>query len=151
MIENTGKTIKQHLVKSDPFKETKCSDINCPICISNSGINCKMRDVVYEQGCEDIETCDGRYVGETSDSINERTCEHKDKCRLKSKDSALYKHILEKHDGDQKDISVKILGRCPNDPMLRQCMESVAIRDTNPNMNLKEEWGNKKNTRHPMT
>ena len=48
-------------------------------------------------------------------------------------------------------VKVTILGKCPNDPVLRQCMESVAIRDTNPEMNLREEWGNKKSKIHLVT
>ena len=100
VLEISGKSIKQHLVKSDPFKEMKCSDTNCHICLPNNEINCKMRDIVYQHGCTGFETCNGRYVGETSDSINERTGEHQDNCRLKRKESAQYKHNLDKHNGE---------------------------------------------------
>ena len=93
-----------------------------------------MRDIVYQHECTGFETCNGRYSGESSDSIKERTCEHQDNCRLKRKGSALYKHNLEKHHGEQQEVKVTILGKCLNDPVLRQCMESVAIRDTNPEM-----------------
>ena len=110
-----------------------------------------MRDIVYQHECTGFETCNGRYIAETSDSIKERTCEHQDNCRLKWKDSAHYKHNLEKHHGEQQEVKVTILGKCPNDPVLRQCMESVAIRDTNPEINLREEWGNKKSKIHLVT
>ena len=101
VLEVSGKSIKQHLVKSDPFKEMKCSNTNCHICLSsNNELNCKMRDIVYQHECTGFETCNGRYIGETSDSIKERTCEHQDSCRLKRKDLAHYKHNLEKHHGE---------------------------------------------------
>ena len=61
-----------------------------------------------------------------------------------------YKHNLEKHHGEQQEIKVMVLGKFPNDPMLRQCMESVVIRHTNPEINLREEWGNKKSTIHAV-
>ena len=151
VLEKSGKSIKQHLVKSDPFKETKCSDQNCPICISNTGINCKTRDVVYKHECEDYGQCKGIYIGETSDSIKERTCEHAEKRKQENKDSAHFKHNLTKHNGKEQRITVSILGHCPNDPMLRQCMESILIKDMEPNMNSKEECTNSKKPREQLT
>ena len=144
VVEKSGRTIKQHLVRSDPFKETKCSDENCPICIQDTGINCKTRGTVYYHECEDYENCNGAYVGETSDSLKERTCEHKQKCGQKLKESAHYKHNATKHNGREKNIRIKILGRCQNDPMLRQCMEAALIKDIKPEMNIREEWGDRK-------
>ena len=142
-MQKSGKTIKQHLVRSDPFKDNKCSDENCLICIQNSGINCKVRDTVYYHECEDVDKCNGTYIGETSDSIRERTVEHSQKCYYKSKDSAHYEHNLEKHNGQEQNLRIKILGKCPNDPMLRQCMEAILIKDLDPEMNRRVECGNK--------
>ena len=136
--------MKQHLIKSDPFKKSTCSDLTCPVCKLGTGINCKTRDTVYYHRCIHYDDCNGMYVGETSDSIKERTVEHEQKCRQKLKESAHHKHNLEQHKGEQPDFVVKVLGRCPSDPMLRQCMESVCIRDLKPDMNMREEWGNKK-------
>ena len=143
--------MKQHLVRSDPFKDTKCSDEGCPICNQDNGINCKMRDTVYYHECDEVKKCSGIYVGETSDSLKERTIEHKEKCRYKSKESAHYKHNLAKHNGQEQNLRVKVLGRCSNDPMLRQCMEAVVIRDMDPEMNRREECGNKtKNSKNEL-
>ena len=91
-----------------------------------------------------FDDCNGTYVGETSDSLKERTIEHDQKCRQKLKESAHHKHNMTHHNGEKQNLVIKILGRCPNDPMLRQCMEAVCIRELNPEMNLREEWGNKK-------
>ena len=53
----------------------------------------------------------------------------------------MYKHSLDKHNGEIKTFKVKKIGVCPGDPLLRQCMEAVNIRDTKPEMNAREEWG----------
>ena len=53
----------------------------------------------------------------------------------------MQKHIEEHHNGEQVEFKVKILGSCPGDAMLRQCMEAVIIRDKNPSMNSRAEWG----------
>ena len=42
--------------------------------------------------------------------------------------------------------AMKVQGVCQGDPLLRQCMEAVLIRNTKPCMNGREEWGNKRNT-----
>ncbi len=138
VIEKSGKTIKSHLMKSDPFKNKECEDETCPVCSGDNRINCKTRDVVYELKCK---TCSENYVGETSDSIKERTSEHLYACRMRSKDSVFYKHFSQKHNGNENELQIEILGRCSGDAMLRQCMESVAIRDKEPSLNSREEWG----------
>ena len=51
------------------------------------------------------------------------------------------KHGAEKHNGEDIDFKVKILGSCNGDALLRQCMEAVAIRDDSPSMNDRAEWG----------
>ena len=144
VIQKSGKSIKQHLVKSNPFKDTKCTDEECPICMSNNGTNCKTREVVYRHECADYENCEGKYIGETSDSIKERTVEHIKSCELKRKESAHYKHNMDKHNGEIRPFEVRVIAKCQNDPMLRQCIEALMIKDENPNMNFREEWGNRK-------
>ena len=51
------------------------------------------------------------------------------------------KHEEEKHNGEHVEFKVKILGSCPGDPLLRQCMEAVIIKEENPSMNGRAEWG----------
>ena len=139
-----GKSVKEELVKSDPFKCDRCSDENCPICVLDSGINCKTRDVVYQHKCSEFETCNGMYIGETSSSIKERTHEHIQNCKYKSKNSAHFGHNTAKHNGVEQKLEIKIIRRCQNDPMLRQCMEALVIKDLDPEINRCQEWGNRK-------
>ena len=142
VVENSGVSIKKLLVKSNPFKENKCDDPSCPVCTSGSKINCQTREVCYENICQDVDQCNGRYDGETADEIKKRFGEHVDAYRLNRMDSVFYRHCLEKHNGEEKKMTVDILGICHNDPMLRQCMEAVAIRDRKPELNGRGEWGN---------
>ncbi len=141
VMEKTGDSIKTLLTKSNPFKTGNCDDLNCPVCARECGINCRSSDVVYENYCIHHETCGGRYDGETADIIKGRFREHLDDARLRPESSHMVKHQEEKHNGEHIDFKVKILGSCPGDALLRQCMEAVVIRDENPSMNERAEWG----------
>ena len=150
VMEKTGESIKKLLVKSNPFKDKdkNCNDQRCAVCLSDSKINCRARDVVYENYCEHHLTCQGKYDGETAHPIKERFKEHLDDYRLRPQTSAMHEHSVEKHDGQKVNFKVKILGVCPGDALLRQCMEAVSIRDTKPIMNGREEWGTTNNKQH---
>ena len=147
VMEKTGDSIKRLLTKSNPFKTGNCDDDVCPICLRECGINCRASGVVYENYCVHHETCDGKYDGETGDVIKERFKEHLADARLRPELSHMKKHEAEKHNGECVEYKVKILGSCPGDALLRQCMEAVAIRDENPSMNGRAEWGTGKGRR----
>ena len=61
----------------------------------------------------------------------------------KAQSSVLFQHVQEKHqvDGEQVTWKVKLLGRCPGDPSLRQATEATFIRNTRPELNRKCEIG----------
>ena len=109
------------------------------------------KDVVYQNYCEQHDLCNGKYDGETSEVIKERFGEHLDDYRLRPQKSVMHAHSIEHHNGTKVDFKVKILGTCVGDPLLRQCMEAVAIRDDKPSMNRKEEWGTNKNNNPKLT
>ena len=96
--------------------------------------------VVYENYCKHHTIC----KGETADPIKDQR--HLDDYRLRPQKLAMYAHSAEKHCREEVGFKVKGQGVCPGDPLLRQCMEAVLIRDTKPCMNGREEWGNKRNT-----
>ena len=141
VMEKTGDSLKSLLTKSNPFKSSNCEDPSCPVCLRECGINCRSSDVVYQNYCEHHETCKGIYDGETADKIKERFKEHIDDARLRPDTSAMQRHAVEQHNGEAVEFKVKILGSCPGDALLRQCMEAVAIRDENPTLNGRTEWG----------
>ena len=143
-MEKTGDSIKKLLTKSNPFKPNNCGDPSCPVCTRDCKINCRSSDVVYQNYCVHRDSCGGEYDGETSDIIRDRFKEHLDDARLRPETSYMQKHIEEHHNGEQVEFKVKILGSCPGDAMLRQCMEAVMIRDKNPSMNSRAEWGTRR-------
>eukprot|EP00794_Sanderia_malayensis_P018543 gene18543-20404_t len=51
VIEKAGKSLKESLVLSDPFKNKTCEDNDCKVCKHDPKANCKVRDVVYEISC----------------------------------------------------------------------------------------------------
>ena len=146
VMEKTGEAICNLLVKSYPCKRKNSNDPKCAICHSGSKINCRTRDVVYVNYCEHHAICKGTYVGETADPIKERFREHLDDYRLRPQKSAMHAHSIEKHCGEEVGFKVKLQGVCQGDPLLKQCMEAVLIRNVKPCMNCREEWGEKRNT-----
>ena len=115
VMEKTGDSIKKLLTKSNPFKEKNCNDPICAVCLSDCRINCRTKDVVYENYCEHHEKCNGKYTGETADAIKERFQEHLDDYRLRPEKSSMHAHSAENHNGKKIDFKVKILGVCTGD------------------------------------
>ena len=128
-----------------------CNDPKCNVCLSGCKINRRARDVVYENYCEYYPTCQGKYDGETADSIKERFKEHLDDYRLRRQKSSMHAHSVEKHNGEKVNFKVRVLGVCSGDALLRQCMEAVVIRDTKPTMDGREEWGTTNNSMQHRT
>ena len=144
IIEKAGTSIKQALVKSNPFPQDKCNSDECAVCQIDPTINCKKREVVYRINCrgemENAEQCTSKYEGETSRSIGERCNEHMKIYKEKKASSAIYKHVLDKHGGEIQDMSLEIVSAHPGDAMLRQVSEAVLIKLDSPDMNTKDEW-----------
>ena len=76
-------------------------------------------------------------------SIGEKFDEHNDDIQKKKSDTPIYQHFLEEHNnGGVQPTSLKIIKRCPSDAMLRQATEAVYIRENDPVLNRKVEFGN---------
>ena len=85
---------------------------------------------------------DGLYVRETVSSIRERVSEHLAKYEVEDRHSIFQTHIEEKHRGERQDGNMKVASSCGNDAMLRQVTEAMLIKELNPELNTKDEWGN---------
>ena len=143
VVENAGTSIRRLLSKSNPFRPNSCSDNNCTVCCRADNTDCKTRDCLYELKCE----CGDKYIGETSRSLRERVSEHISGLNSKSDDNVLSRHMLHRHTGATKSISVSVLATYPDDAMGRQIAESVYIAELKPSINAREEWGNKNRPR----
>ena len=142
VIQKCGISIKKTLSRSNPFRENKCKDDKCSICTADSNIYCKKRECVYENTCEDVNTCNGAYIGESSETIRKRYTQHLYDYSKRRKCSSFLTHCIDYHNGDKKNLNVNVIRSCTGDPMLRQCMEAVLIREMEPKMNSRAEWGN---------
>ena len=136
IVERTTSTIKQKLVKSNPFKERGCQKPTCNLCSTGSKANCKSREIVYQISCADENDqgvpCEGiTYVGETSRSLAERYDEHANMmisvCEETRRRFFLRDHIQSVHDGNVPALEVSIIGSCKEDPSMRQTFEAVKI------------------------
>ena len=109
-VERSGKPLKKFFVKD--FSSGKCHRLNCNVC-SNSkpGVptRCQVKGVVYESTCllceneykikksingEKSLDHKGRYVGETSRTLAERSYEHAKGFRRKDISNFMFKHQL---------------------------------------------------------
>ena len=141
--EKSGVTLKQDLVRSNPFQKLKCLD-QCTICESHPKINCKMRDVIYDIVCEGDHGAETivNYGGETSRSIGERFNEHLEDILKKKTNAPMYQHFSEMHNSITQPISLKVIKSYPFNAMLRQATEAVYIKENKPVLNAKMEFGN---------
>ena len=146
VTERSGRTIKQMLMKSNPFASPPCS---CEVCHASAKRICRVRECVYELACS---LCGVRYIGETCRSLYERYLEHMTMLKRRDKNSALFQHSEEKHKADVRQIkwNVKVLQRCPGDPALRQATEATLIRINKPELNRKVDFGDSNRARRRL-
>ena len=150
VIEQAGRTMKNMLVRSNPFKEKKCSDTEkCMVCSGGEGGACRVNSVTYEITCNATE-CDHVYHGETGRNAYTRGLEHLDSLRLRDQSSPLWRHTRGVHsDTDPPPAyTMRVTGSFKNDPTLRQITEGTKINNTPEHrlINTRAEW------RHtPMT
>ena len=140
LVEKAGTTLGNILRTSDPRKERKCNRPDCPVCTSGGEGNCRTLNVNYEMRCEC--ECDGKYTGTTTRSAYVHGKEHTVDLHSRRKNSALWKHCQDKHDGEIKKFRMDVVDTFRSDPMLRQITESVRISRTDERnlINVKEEY-----------
>ena len=52
VVERSGSSIKNKLVKSNPFKKLGCGRAGCAVCALGCDVDCKARKVHYKISCE---------------------------------------------------------------------------------------------------
>ena len=143
VIEKAGTKLKNLIQKTDPFKQQKCARGDCFPCISGGKGDCRKESITYDIRCGD-ETCTRRniYNGESSYNGYTRGKEHQIDLRSKSRNSALWRHCLEVHEGEEKPFCMNVKESFKNDAMLRQITEAINIKNTPMEnvMNTRSEW-----------
>ena len=113
------------------------------ICKNPKGGNCKKSEVVYCIACK---SCKGKYFGESHRNAQSRSIEHWNAYHSKNpkvlKNSVMWRHQMEKHDGQKVEFEMSVVENFQRDPLGRQSMEGMLIREQDPEdlINNKEEW-----------
>ena len=142
VVERTGRTLKSQLQTSNPFRKKNCRRNGCFVCTTNIG-NCNTEGISYDiksQG-ENCNKSDD-YRGESAHNGYTRGKDHLQYLRLRSKkNSPLWRHCLEVHNGQVQQFSMAINGTHRNDSMMRQITEAIQINNLDPNrlMNTRAE------------
>ena len=149
-VERGGKSLQSLLCNSNPWAKKHCGSV-CPICDSGDLGKCRSESVVYEIRCSLCEKRGKRkvYLGETGKSGWERGEQHWRGWRKKEKNSCLWKHNINDHDGklgeEEEGCKMKILSK-PRRALQRQVEEAIRILEEEPRalMNSKSGYGNNK-------
>ena len=124
------------------LNESQCRK-DCFICTTTGRGNCMSSGVVYHIECNYAHE-EGTYVyrGRTMKNGYSRGKEHLDKYRMKHKDSVLWKHCLEKHDGQNQSFLMKVIDNHKDDATKVQIKEAIRIREISDElrMNMRNEW-----------
>ena len=136
IVEMGGSTLRSQTCKSNPWNGKTCGRQNCFPCQAEKGGDCRRRNVGYSITCQ---SCKAVYNGETSRSMYCRGEEHLRALNHKRKESVLWTHCEEKHDGEVTPFRMKATGFF-SDPLTRQIEEAVRIFHTRNTINRKGEW-----------
>ena len=146
--ERGGRTLGQELGVKIPgmSKKESCGRDNCfPCNTGNEGV-CRRTGVGYEICCE---VCGqkSKYAGESGRNLYGRGCEYVSDFEKKRMNKPLWKHIVEKHQGDSQGLSMfshfsMKLTSVFAKPQRRKANEGVRISNLDPDtrMNSKDEF-----------
>ena len=144
VVEKGGRSIKSVLQRSDVEPSSSCG-LPCVVC-SSGGRNCSKESVGYMVTCEECEKSGGRTVmhGETGRCARVRCNEHFD-ALMKRKNSNLWEHCVNMHEGRLVDFRFEVTKAFLRDPLARQLdearrLQEEAERQDSIMMNDKLEW-----------
>ena len=140
VVERAGRTLKSQLQRSNPFGDGNCGREDCFVCTTSKVGNCNAESITYKIHGDCRKHI---YKGETSGNGYNRGNEHTRALNARDlKNSPLWKHCVEIHNGEIQRFSMSITGTYRNDAMMRQISEAVQINNVNPDdlMNTRAEW-----------
>ena len=142
------------------YSPHKCHWLECPVCkehTAKGASRCRNSNIVYEGVC--IECLDevqrgvrkkgavGKYIGESSRTLAERSLEHSRGAMSIDPDNFIVKHWVTQHSELESAPRIKFnVVKTFKDPLSRLVAESVLI-DKVSNLNSKSEWRNNKMSR----
>lgn len=160
VVEKSGYSLQNILVKSNPFKRENCGRQKCFPCKKPKGGDCTKIGAGYKIVCEECEDMVARYDGESGRNAYTRGIEHVDNYkngkttdfqknavdneenRRKEKENPMWKHAREFHQ-DRKDVdfTMTVTGIFGRNNLKRQVNEHVRIAgNRGRTMNSKKEY-----------
>ena len=143
IVEKSGRSLKSNLQRSDPTKRAECWSDDCVICRTEGKGSCRKESVGYKVWCKVCEEVENKSVmhGETGRCAMIRCGEHEEALRRGDKDSRLWDHCKEYHEGVKVNFGYKVVGSFEKDVLARQLDEALRIeKETGLLMNNKSEW-----------
>ena len=150
VVERGGVSLKKLLQKSNPHKETFCTDKQCSVCRVREGGQdgckpggCNIDGVGYVVTCLDCQENgrDYHYEGETGHSLRQRSSQHERDLRSGNTNSGLVRHSQQHHEGVTPRYRYQVR-KVFDDALTRQIEEGVRIESYPENqlMNTRHEW-----------
>ena len=143
VVERGGRTVRQFLQKSDVCPSGGCGREECWLCATDGGKGrCHKEGVGYSINCVRCEETGAKAVmhGETGRSGRVRVNEHH-RALTKKKDSNLWEHCVEVHNGEMVDFRCRVTGTFKEDPLSRQLDEAIRLqKEEGTLLNDKNEW-----------
>ena len=131
-VETSGYSLQNLLERSDPYRERTCGRPDCFPCMSGDWARCDKLGGAYSITCEEEECKEKgvRYDGECFRPSYVRGRDHLRGLRNKNKDSVLWKHVANEHDGrDDVEFKMNVLKTYGRDNLTRKTNEAVRINN----------------------
>uniref|UniRef100_A0A7I4YFD5 Reverse transcriptase domain-containing protein n=1 Tax=Haemonchus contortus TaxID=6289 RepID=A0A7I4YFD5_HAECO len=134
LVNIPNNNIKQLLVRNRLY-DKQCITKDCIICPYGKTGDCALIGVIYQIECR---TCGSTYIGETGRQLATRIKEHLASMRRGSLITALGRHKIEEHNGDNFEVKCTILAQ-ETEISARKALEAFWIFKRNPEMNGRDE------------
>ena len=142
VVEKGGRSLKSLLQCSDVEPSPRCKFDDCVVFRTEAKGQCCMENVGYLVWCKECELQGVRTVmhGETGRCARLRCGEH-ERALLAKKNSNLWEHARDVHNGEKVEYGYKVDKAFKNDVLARQLDEAIRIAGEGGNLlNDKFEW-----------
>ena len=130
VVEKSGTTLRQLLLKSNSWSGPKCGRKDCFPCKSTEKGNskCFKKNILYETQCKICQKGEKEtiYVGESSRTGYERGGEHWKAGEDRTEESHMWAHTSQTHPGENPNFSFKVV-KTFQSALSRQVSEPVRI------------------------
>lgn len=137
------------MCRSNPWEDSDCKSVDCPICLNGQGESkqlgkCRTEGICCRITCKNCEHegIKSTYIGESSRYAFNRIKEHKKSHLNQNKNSPLWKHSELAHNGTHQEYKYNVISkhRTPLDRQITEWITIVFESKISKIMNSKNEW-----------